>query len=299
MTELVQTIRVKDPSLLNRYFRRMALVLLGTSISLYFIQGVVVSVFEANFALNSIIVCVFFVGVFVCFRNLYRLKCDLRVLADLDKLLFETQDVQTLHGYKQKMFIMNDLYLSLKNSVEANGEIPKIPTAVARSLVNVANSRFDERKARISYFVNLLIHLGLLGTFIGLSATVGSISGLISELASGLSGEEDITKTLVLLIEQLERPLSGMGTAFGTSLTGLSCSVILGSLNMNVSKASMLFSNIFSNWLYEYAMTSSRARFAKKHKDEVNQLNKELERREHECRERDRRQKENNQEHTS
>ena len=266
MSEIMHAVRVKSPEYMNRYMRRMLTVLSGTACVLYLAKDIVFLVVQSNLVMNGMITTVFVVGVSICFRNHYRLKCDLKALSDLDKILFESRDAKALVDYNEPMFIMSDLYKSLENSTKENGEIPDIPTPVARSMVNIANNRFEERRIRISYFVSLLIYLGLLGTFIGLSITVGSISGLISNLAMGLSGEQDLTETLVILIKHLEEPLAGMGTAFGTSLTGLSCSVVLGALAMSVNKAATLFSNSFSNWIYEYAMTSFTAGI-EKHKN--------------------------------
>ena len=259
MSEIMHAVRVKSPDYMDRYYRRMITVLAGTGCVLYLARDTVSHVVNSNLIMNGTIAIVLMVGVSICFRNLYRLKCDLKALCDLDAILFETRDAQALLNYKQKMFIMGDLYKSLENSTRETGEIPEIPTPVARSMVNIASNRFDERRIRISYFVNLLIYLGLLGTFIGLSATVGSISGMISNLAMGLTGEQEITETLIFLIQHLEQPLAGMGTAFGTSLTGLASSVVLGALAMSVNKAATLFSNSYSNWIYEYAMTSFTA----------------------------------------
>ncbi|MCW7552618.1 hypothetical protein NX722_08130 [Endozoicomonas gorgoniicola] len=259
MSEIMHAVRVKSPDYMNRYYRRMFTVLTGTGVVLFLARDTVYYVLQSNLIMNGMIATVLMVGISICFRNLYRLKCDLRALCDLDTILFESRDAQALLNYNSKMFIMSDLYKSLENSTKETGEIPEIPTPVARSMVNIANNRFDERRIRISYFVNLLIYLGLLGTFIGLSATVGSISGMISKLAMGLTGEQEITDTLIFLIRHLEQPLSGMGTAFGTSLTGLASSVVLGALAMSVNKASTLFSNSYSNWIYEYAMTSFTA----------------------------------------
>ena len=259
MSEIMHAVRVKSPDYMNRYYRRMITVMIGTGCVLFLARDTVSHVVNSNLVMNGMIATVLMVGVSICFRNLYRLKCDLKALCDLDKILFETRDAQALLNYKQKMFIMGDLYKSLENSTRETGEIPEIPTPVARSMVNIANNRFDERRIRISYFVNLLIYLGLLGTFIGLSATVGSISGMISNLSMGLTGEQEMTETLILLIKHLEQPLAGMGTAFGTSLTGLASSVVLGALAMSVNKAATLFSNSYSNWIYEYAMTSFTA----------------------------------------
>lgn len=254
MDEKSQAVRMMHSSMFNTQLLRVMMVLLVSIITLLTVRDTVVSIIQNNVVINGLIITVFLFGVWLCLRNLYRLRCDFTVLRDLDSILFEHQDVALFKQYKKKMFTTNELFFSLQKSAEASGSIGKIPPSIARNLFDVARNRLDERRVRMGYLVNLLIHLGLLGTFIGLSLTVGSIHGLTSNLAAGLSGEEDLTQMLVVLIQQLEAPLSGMGTSFSTSLMGLSCSIMLGAMVVCLNKASMIFSHTYSKWLFECAM---------------------------------------------
>jgi hypothetical protein len=70
----------------------------------------------------------------------------------------------------------------------------------------------------------LLIFLGLLGTFWGLLLTVGAISDVIGGMSVG-SG--DINALFDQLKGGLVRPLRGMGTAFSSSMFGLSGALVL------------------------------------------------------------------------
>lgn len=77
--------------------------------------------------------------------------------------------------------------------------------------------------------VSLLITLGLLGTFLGLTMAV-------SDLASMFAGSsEDIMATLEIVGSGLLSSLSGMGVAFTTSLVGISCSIMFTILSVIVS----------------------------------------------------------------
>ena len=60
--------------------------------------------------------------------------------------------------------------------------------------------------------------------------------------------------TLVTLIKGLEGPLGGMGTAFGSSLMGLSSSLVLGILALNLNKASSYFTGAMENWLAQHTV---------------------------------------------
>lgn len=65
-----------------------------------------------------------------------------------------------------------------------------------------------------------MIILGLMGTFLGLTQSVGSISGFFQT-------GEDISSIFQNAGEGIMEALSGMGTAFTTSLVGVFCSIIV------------------------------------------------------------------------
>lgn len=75
---------------------------------------------------------------------------------------------------------------------------------------------------QIDYFCrilpNLLLAFGLLGTFIGITINLGTLSQTINQTNSA---------NVSSLIDELKRPLEGMSIAFITSLTGLFFSMIL------------------------------------------------------------------------
>lgn len=70
--------------------------------------------------------------------------------------------------------------------------------------------------------VSLFVTLGLFGTFLGLSLSVGSLSELLS-----YSNSSDWLSVLNSVGDGLMSSLSGMGVAFYTSLVGVACSIIL------------------------------------------------------------------------
>lgn len=70
--------------------------------------------------------------------------------------------------------------------------------------------------------VSLFVTLGLFGTFLGLSMSVGSLSQLLSN-----GNSSDWMSVLDSVGGGLMSALSGMGVAFYTSLVGVACSIIL------------------------------------------------------------------------
>ena len=84
---------------------------------------------------------------------------------------------------------------------------------------------------------NLLLSFGLLGTFLGITFNLANLSQTITQI--------DINDVRNL-VEELDRPLQGMGVAFTTSLIAIACSSFLTVLNLiwntNIAKASLLSS---------------------------------------------------------
>ena len=70
--------------------------------------------------------------------------------------------------------------------------------------------------------VSLFVTLGLFGTFLGLSLSVGSLTELL-----GASSSDDWLNVLDSVGSGLMSSLSGMGVAFYTSLVGVACSILL------------------------------------------------------------------------
>jgi hypothetical protein len=122
-----------------------------------------------------------------------------------------------------------------------------------RTLLDGLVSRLDESRDISRYLIGLQIFLGLLGTFWGLLETVAAVSGVISSLSTS-------NETGALFNELqagLKAPLSGMGTAFGTSLFGLAGSLVLGFLDLQASQAQNRFFNDLEEWLSGLTRLSS------------------------------------------
>jgi hypothetical protein len=194
--------------------------------------------FQSNPAFNGIILLVFLAGIIINFRqvtmlsseaawiNKYRGKSKLlgprapdepRMLAPLAKLL----------GQHDK-------------------ELLSLPHLPLRALLDSVRLRLDETRDVSRYMIGLLIFLGLLGTFWGLLLTVSGVGQMIGTLtATG----DNTTAMFGSLMEGLHGPLSGMGTAFSSSLFGLAGSLVLGFLDLQASHAQNRFFNELEDWL--------------------------------------------------
>jgi hypothetical protein len=121
-----------------------------------------------------------------------------------------------------------------------------LSTNVLRSILDSIGTRLDESRDISRYLIGLLVFLGLLGTFWGLIGTIGSISEVIQGLDPNSGNGNDV---LTALKSGLTAPLAGMGTAFSSSLLGLSGSLILGFLDLQAGRAQNRFYTELENWL--------------------------------------------------
>ena len=108
----------------------------------------------------------------------------------------------------------------------------KDKTEVDVELLNdLADGVVKTRSQRVSFISscsNIATLIGLLGTFAGLSLTIGSIGNLLdSSSASGSASSTDTLSMIVGMVSSLSEPLKGMNTAFVSSIYGVICAILL------------------------------------------------------------------------
>ena len=136
------------------------------------------------------------------------------------------------------------------------GEV-RLSAVTQRTILDSIATRLDETRDTSRYLVGLLVFLGLLGTFWGLIGTIGAISNVIQSLDPSAGDSNDILGSLKA---GLTAPLSGMGTAFSSSLLGLSGSLILGFLDLQAGRAQNRFYTQLENWLSSVTDTTEGPR---------------------------------------
>lgn len=125
------------------------------------------------------------------------------------------------------------------------GRVAIGPTAL-RGILDSIGSRLDEDRDISRYLTGLLVFLGLLGTFWGLTETVTAIGATIAGLDVRAGDSGTIFENLKT---GLAAPLSGMGTAFSSSLFGLAGSLVLGFLDLQAGQAQNRFYQEVEDWL--------------------------------------------------
>jgi len=196
----------------------------------------VLPVFAANPYLNGFIVFVFVIGVLACFWQVWQLRQSVRWIEDFAR----QRDI----GVQSQAPL---LLAPLATLLRSRGKRMQINTTSTRSILDSVATRIDEAREITRYIVNLLIFLGLLGTFYGLATTVPALVDTIR----GLAPEDGETGTEVFsrLMTGLDSQLSGMGVAFASSLLGLAGSLVVGLLELFAGHGQNRFYRELEEWL--------------------------------------------------
>ena len=195
----------------------------------------VLPVFEANPYLNSFIVFVFVIGVLACFWQVITLIGSVRWIES-----FAATEMAP-DGKAPR------LLAPLASLLRSRGARMQINQSSSRSILDSVAQRIDEAREITRYIVNLLIFLGLLGTFYGLATTVPAVVDTIRSLAPQ-EGEEGV-EVFNRLMTGLESQLGGMGVAFASSLLGLAGSLIVGLLELFAGHGQNRFYRELEEWL--------------------------------------------------
>ncbi len=223
----------------NRFIQRMIIFIILNLVLGFFLISSLINAFLTNPIINGLIFSVLGFGIIIILRQVYTL----------------IPEIQWIEGYKRnkakgltgnldnkKLILLAPMASLLE---EHKGRFT-ISSLSMRSLLDSLNLRLDETREISRYLIGLLVFLGLLGTFWGLLITIDSVGTVISSLGAE---DEDSSLMFLKLKEGLKQPLNGMGTAFSSSLFGLSGSLILGFLDIQASQAQNQFYNDVEEWL--------------------------------------------------
>ena len=196
------------------------------------------SAFVTNPGLNGLILGVLAVGILLAFIQVVRLFREVRWVNSFRAGTEETEPV----------------LLAPMKALLSRSSSTALSTLSLRTILDSIATRLDESRDTSRYLVGLLIFLGLLGTFWGLLQTIGSIGDTIGALDPGSGDANDVLESLK---SGLSAPLAGMGTAFSSSLFGLSGSLVLGFLDLQAGRAQTRFYTELENWLSSVTDVSS------------------------------------------
>ena len=231
----------------RRFLVRMTLFLIAVVAVVALVFQPLRDAFLANAPLNGLIVGVLVLGVFYNFRQVWMLN----------------PEVTWIESFRSEGAVLLDIDIAppkllapMATMLGKRNDRLSLSTLAMRSLLDGIASRLDESRDLSRYTIGLLIFLGLLGTFWGLLQTIGSIGDVIRELSVEST---DLAAVFSDLKRGLEAPLSGMGTAFSSSLFGLGGSLVLGFLDLQAGQAQNRFYNDLEEWLSGVTRLSSGA----------------------------------------
>ncbi len=221
----------------TRPFRQlltMFIVLGLVGVGVFFALPKVLPVFLANLYLNGFILFVFLIGLVACFWQVIQIANSVGWIKRFTGGVPDNRSAPRLLA-------------PLAGLMRERGARVQIGSSSARSILDSVATRIDEERDITRYITNLLIFLGLLGTFFGLATTVPAVVETIRSLAPS-EGEEGVV-VFDRLMTGLEAQLGGMGTAFSSSLLGLAGSLVVGLLELFASHGQNRFYRELEEWM--------------------------------------------------
>jgi hypothetical protein len=202
----------------------------------WLIHAQIIDILRTNPILNGIIALVFLFGVLSCFWQVWILAQSVYWIENFVRGTPGSEDEAPPR-----------LLAPLAALLRSRSARMSISASSSRSIQDSVVQRIDEARDITRYLINLLVFLGLLGTFWGLATTVPAVVETIRSLApqEGESGLDVFGK----LMGGLESQLGGMGTAFSSSLLGLAGSLVLGLLELFAGHGQNRFIRELEEWL--------------------------------------------------
>jgi len=234
--------RVTQPS---RFLTRMAFFLgvVAATVALLFPE--LRAAFVANTVLNGVILGVLLIGIIHAFRTVTMLRGE---IAWIESFRRDSTIVSSAAAAR--------LLAPMATMLGESSDRISLSTIAMRSLLDGIASRLDESREISRYMIGLLVFLGLLGTFWGLLETVQAVGSVVGDL--NIAGA-DLSSAFNEMKQGLQAPISGMGTAFSSSLFGLAGSLVLGFLELQAGQAQNRFYNELEEWLSSLTRLGSGA----------------------------------------
>lgn len=230
----------------TRYLVRIIvflLIILGLAFSL---RDVLVHAFMVNPGLDGVIIAILLLGI------LWNIHLTIRLFPEVRWVNILRQPRAGLK-VPEPPRLLSPMARLLRARREQNPQLA-FSTQTTRAMLESLEARMDEGREISRYITQLLVFLGLLGTFYGLILTVRSVADVISALPSGGS---DLSAMFDHIKSGLVRPLGGMSTAFSASMFGLAGSLILGFLDLTAGQAQNRFANEIEEWLADQTFLES------------------------------------------
>ncbi|EGW1180030.1 MotA/TolQ/ExbB proton channel family protein, partial [Salmonella enterica] len=148
------------------------------------------------------------------------------------------KDILTTQDASRKNSILSNL-----NQILFSGKTRQCDFDLLMELDDNVSTARNQRLSFIMSCSNVSTLIGLLGTFAGLSITIGSIGNLLSTPSDvGGDNASNTLNMIVTMVASLSEPLKGMNTAFVSSIYGVVCAILLTSQSVFVRSSYSLVS---------------------------------------------------------
>lgn len=209
------------------------LLLLGAAVYRKAIIKTIVS--NPHPQINYLIFIIIIVGGVLILMSINKLMKEAKQLSDFTAAQRGGADQETL----QAMALNCDADIAyVLRMVAASGgrSITHQEQIALENELHKAGSRLNSRNALPQFLGGLLVGMGLLGTFIGLLATLDDIAVLISSFGSLDMKTADPIAVFSQMVNRMEAPMHSMGIAFSASMYGLLGSIIIGFMMVSVRR---------------------------------------------------------------
>jgi len=232
----------------GRFLVRMAVFVLAVGALAGVLFRPLSTAFMGNPGINGVILGILLCGIIYIFRQVLMLAPETAWIEDFRERL-ANRDLTAPSGPAPRLLASMARLLTTRQG----GRVSLSATSL-QTLLDGISSRLDETRETSRYMIGVLVFLGLLGTFYGLLETVRAVGGVIGNLNVSSNG---LARAFADLKTALGSPLSGMATAFSSSLFGLAGSLVLGFLDLQAGQAQNRFYNDLEEWLSTYTRLSS------------------------------------------
>ncbi len=212
---------------------------------LFFLRDALGAVFMANPIINGSILTVLFIGLILVYKTIFDLITAQNWSDEFRRNEEKNEETAGYLASKRTPRLIRPTANLLLQRIEQQGFL-QFNSQSMRAILDGLSVRLEEARETLRYVVGLLVFLGLLGTFWGLMQTIQAVGGVIDSLPAG---DAELANRFSNLKEGLKTPISGMGTAFSSSLFGLAGSLLLGYCALRVGQAQNRFYQDYEEWL--------------------------------------------------
>lgn len=221
----------------GQYILWMLIFLIAVGALAGLIHEPLITAFEANPAINGLILGVLLIGILYTFQQALAIGPSARWLVRL-------HDAEHPGELPTPPPLIAPMAALITDAADGRS---RLSASSARVVLDSVAARMAESGAFTRYFGRLLIFLGLLGTFYGLLLVVSDVGDAVRAVSATSTGAGE--SDALALMSAIEEPIQGMGTAFASSLFGLAGSLIIGFLELQASRAQNRFYNEVEEWL--------------------------------------------------